>query len=149
MANSTPRRPLLRPAVGSDDLALDHLRERPEPERADGLGEVPGALRLVIRLTPPRQQRVLPAGAQPGVGAGGGEAVDELDREEVAGALDQDLHPVERPVSELVSQRLTDGLVQLPALECERPQMLDDVLESARSALRAASPVAMLSRDLL
>ena len=140
MANSTPRRPCSRPALGSDDLALDHLRERPEPERADGVGEASRALRLVIRLTPPRQQRVSPAGAESGVGAGGGEAVDELDREEVAGALDEDLHPVERPVSELVSQRLADGLVQLPALECERPQILDDV------RVRQVAPAGGLTR---
>src|SRR5581483_7181457 len=43
--------PQLPPALATDDLALDHLRERPEPGRADVLGEP--ARRPVLRRTRP------------------------------------------------------------------------------------------------
>ena len=81
----------------------------------------------------------LPAGAERRALRRRGEVVDELEREEVAALVDEHLEPVERPAGESLDERLADHGIELAALEDERAQVVDGVLEASAAVRRPSS----------
>ncbi len=86
-------------------------------------------LGVVVLAARARAQGGLPAAAELRVFRGRGQVVDELEREEVAALVDEHLEPVERPAGEALDERLADDRIELAALEDERAQVVDGVLE--------------------
>ena len=121
--------PARTPAAIADDPPLDHLREPPEAARAKRAGMKLPSVASCCSVARALAQGRLPAGAERCVLRRRGEVVDELEREEVAALVDEHLQPVERPAGEALDERLADDRIELAALEDERAQVVDGVLE--------------------